>query len=212
MQSKFLTLVVLVLSSFALNAQSVFGVKTSMGIIPIRPESVYAGNENDFVTHEITLAKASPVYSGGFFAKKVMGWSYVQLDAMYSSYSVDYNLTSFGSKVTAPDVVTEKFKNVDLIINAGITSNNLRLGFGPVFHILADHQSAFNTIPTYVERLSASTVGFTGAVGYDLGNVSIDARYENALGTIGDHIFFGAARSKFKTGINQITLSIGYGF
>lgn len=193
-------------------AQSSFGVKTSVGVIPIRPESVYAGNENDYVTHEVTLAKSSPVMSAGFFAKKVMGWSYVQMDAMYSSYSLDYELTSFGGKEAVPVMVTEKFKNVDLIINAGITSNNLRLGFGPIFHIMADHKSAFNEIPTYNERLAASTVGFSGAVGYDLGNLSIDLRYENALGTVGDHIFFGAARSKFKQGANQITLSIGYGF
>ncbi len=193
-------------------AQSSFGVKTSIGIIPVRPESVYAGNESDYVTHEISLLKASPVTSAGFFAKKVMGWSYVQMDAMYSCYSLDYDLKSFGGKEIVPETVTEKFKTLDLIINAGITSNNLRLGFGPIFHIMADHNSAFNSIPTYNERLAASTVGFSGSVGYDIGNLSIDVRYENALGTMGDHIYFGAARSKFKQGANQITLSVGYGF
>ncbi len=193
-------------------AQSSFGVKTSVGIIPIRPESIYAGNENDYVTHEVTLTKSSPVVSGGFFAKKVMGWSYLQVDAMYSTYGLDYELKSFGGKEILPEMVSEKFKTLDLVINAGITSNNLRLGFGPIFHIMADHKSAFSSIPTYNERLAATTVGFSGAVGYDIGNLFIDVRYENALGTVGDHIYFGAARSKFKQGANQITLSVGYGF
>jgi hypothetical protein len=201
-----------VMLAFITNAQNSFGVKTSVGIIPIRPETVYAGNESDFVTHEITTKSASPVISGGLFVKKVMGWSFVQMDAMYSSYSLNYDMNSFGGRVITPEVVTEKFKTVDLVINAGITSNNLRLGFGPIFHLMADHQSAFDAIPTYNERMAASTVGFSGSVGYDIGNLAIDMRYENALGTIGDHIFFGSARSKFKTGANQITLSVGYGF
>ena len=194
------------------NAQSSFGVKTSFGLIPHREESVFASNASDYVTHQITFDNASPVYSGGFFVKKVMGWTYFQMDAMYSSYSLDYRLEQFGNRSIYNKTVTEKFKNIDLVINAGITSDRLRLGFGPVFHIIADHTSALDEIPNYNERLGAMTYGFSGAVGYDLGNLSFDVRYENALTTIGDHMYFGAARSKFTTGANQITLSVGYGF
>lgn len=95
------------------------------------------------------------------------------MDAMYSSYSLDYKLDQFGTRSINNKIVTEKFKNIDLVINAGITSDNLRLGFGPVFHILADHESAFDEVPNYNERLSGMTYGFTGAVGYDLGNLSV---------------------------------------
>lgn len=199
-------------AALSLSAQTKFGVKTSFGIIPHRAESVYASNASDYVTHQIVFDNASPVYSGGFFVKKIMGWTYFQMDAMYSTYSLDYQLNQFGTRSINNKIVTEEFKNIDLVINAGITSDNLRLGFGPVFHIIADHTSAFNDIPNYNERLGTMTYGFSGAVGYDLGNFSFDVRYENALTTIGDHIYFGAARSKFNTGANQITFSVGYGF
>ena len=56
-------------------------------------------------------------------------------------------------------------------------------------HFLADHKSAFTEIPTYVEKLAPMTYGFSGAVGYDIGNLALDLRYENALTTIGDHVF-----------------------
>ncbi|MBK7007685.1 MAG: hypothetical protein IPH94_08040 [Saprospiraceae bacterium] len=193
-------------------AQGTVGFKTSIGIIPTRPESVYAGNENDYVTHKITFANATPVFGAGIYAKKVMGWSYLQVDALFSSYSLGFDQITYNTRDIQPKRVTENWKNLDLVINAGITSNNVRLGFGPVFHFLADHTSAFNEIPTYVEKLAPMTYGFSGAVGYDIGNLAIDLRYENALTTIGDHVFFGAAKSKFKTGANQISLSVGYGF
>lgn len=210
---KLFSIILFAISGFvAINAQTNFGVKTSFGLIPHRAESVYASDASDYVTHQITFNNASPVISGGVYLKKVMGWTYFQMDAMYSSYSLDYKLDQFGTRSINNKIVTEKFKNIDLVINAGITSDNLRLGFGPVFHILADHESAFDEVPNYNERLSGMTYGFTGAVGYDLGNLSVDVRYENALTTIGDHIFFGSARSKFTTGANQITLSVGYGF
>lgn len=212
MRSLFSIILMTLVGLTTMNAQTKFGVKTSFGLIPHRSESVYASNASDYVTHQITFDAASPVYSGGFFVKKVMGWTYFQMDAMYSSYGLDYQLSQFGNRAINNKIVTEKFKNIDLVINAGITSDNLRLGFGPVFHIVADHDSAFDEIPNYNERLGSVTYGFSGAVGYDLGNLSFDVRYENALTTIGDHIYFGEARSKFSTGANQITLSIGYGF
>ncbi|MBK8700350.1 MAG: hypothetical protein IPN29_12805 [Saprospiraceae bacterium] len=207
-----LLIAMMLISSACAFAQGTVGIKTSIGIIPTRPESVYAGNENDYVTHKITFADASPVFSTGIYAKKVMGWSYLQVDVLYSGYKLGYDMIAYSTREDLTERVTEEFKTMDLIINAGITSNNIRLGFGPVFHILADHKSALQSIPTYVEKLAPMTYGFSGAVGYDLGNLSLDLRYENALTTIGDHIFFGAAKSKFKTGANQITFSVGYGF
>ena len=200
------------LTTLAATAQGTVGFKTSIGIIPTRPESVYAGIENDYVTHKLTFAKASPVFSAGIYAKKVMGWSYLQVDALFSSYSLGFDQITYNTRDNQPKMVTEDWKTMDLIINAGITSNNIRLGFGPVFHFLADHKSAFTEIPTYVEKLAPMTYGFSGAVGYDIGNLALDLRYENALTTIGDHVFFGAAKSKFRTGANQITFSVGYGF
>ena len=202
----------LLLTTLAATAQGTVGFKTSIGIIPTRPESVYAGNENDYVTHKLTFAKASPVFSAGIYAKKVMGWSYLQVDALFSGYSLGFDQITYNTRDNQPKMVTEEWKTMDLIINAGITSNNIRLGFGPVFHFLADHKSAFTEIPTYVEKLAPMTYGFSGAVGYDIGNLALDLRYENALTTIGDHVFFGAAKSKFRTGANQITFSVGYGF
>ena len=199
-------------TTLAATAQGTVGFKTSIGIIPTRPESVYAGNENDYVTHKLTFAKASPVFSAGIYAKKVMGWSYLQVDALFSGYSLGFDQITYNTRDNQPKMVTEEWKTMDLIINAGITSNNIRLGFGPVFHFLADHKSAFTEIPTYVEKLAPMTYGFSGAVGYDIGNLALDLRYENALTTIGDHVFFGAAKSKFRTGANQITFSVGYGF
>lgn len=207
-----LWMAVFLLTTLGASAQGTVGFKTSIGIIPTRPESVYAGNENDYVTHKLTFAKASPVFSAGIYAKKVMGWSYLQVDALFSSYSLGFDQVTYNTRDNQPKMVTEEWKTMDLIINAGITSNNIRLGFGPVFHFLADHKSAFTEIPTYVEKLAPMTYGFSGAVGYDIGNLAIDVRYENALTTIGDHVFFGAAKSKFRTGANQITLSVGYGF
>ncbi len=207
-----LWMAVFLLTTLAASAQGTVGFKTSIGIIPTRPESVYAGNENDYVTHKLTFAKASPVFSAGIYAKKVMGWSYLQVDALFSSYSLGFDQVTYNTRDNQPKMVTEEWKTMDLIINAGITSNNIRLGFGPVFHFLADHKSAFTEIPTYVEKLASMTYGFSGAVGYDIGKLAIDVRYENALTTIGDHVFFGAAKSKFRTGANQITLSVGYGF
>ena len=108
-------------------------------------------------------------------------------------------------------MVTEEWKTMDLIINAGITSNNIRLGFGPVFHFWQTTNLLYRN--SYLcGKTGSYDLWILRAVGYDIGNLALDLRYENALTTIGDHVFFGAAKSKFRTGANQITFSVGYGF
>ena len=197
-------------SVLELSAQSRFGATVGTGIITARTESVFVGNVSDYATHEVKFKGATPVFNAGFTYQNKIGWMFMQPSIMYSQYSLDYEVEAFQQAIAGVTAATENYKYIDIHATAGIHAGNFRLGFGPVFHILADFQSGLDGVPTYKENQSVWTTGFSGSVGYDFYPVSIDLKYEGAFKSFGDHIFFNHAKSRLRGGPDQLSLALTY--
>ncbi len=189
-----------------------YGIKLSAGAIMAREETTYIGNERDQIIHQIKLADAKPQFNAGFWGQKRFGWLYSELNILYSRYGMGYDATTFTSFGAPTQRKNERFGYVDMQVMGGLISNGFRIGVGPVMHILAHHESQLVSLENYSQRLRRVSYGFSGAIGYDIGKISIDLKYDKAFRTIGDHIYYRYKKSQFFETPDGITFAVAYSF
>lgn len=186
-----------------------FGIKIGKSIMSNSSEITYAGNANNEALYEVSIGKFSPQFAFGLFGQKKFGWLYVEGNALYSSYNVDYNVKSYTNNDTPNSKMNEKFGYVDLQVMAGLTYKGFRLGVGPVAHILANHSSDMTKMEGYREKIRTISYGFSGSVGYDLDRFSFDVKYDKAFRSVGDHIYYGNKKSLFTETPDALTFTLG---
>lgn len=189
-----------------------YGIKLSGGAIMAREETVYIGNGKDQIVHEIQLSKALPQYNVGFWAQKRFGWLYSELNILYTNYGMGFDVTTYMENGRPKTRKIERFGYLDLQAMGGLFSNNFRLGVGPVMHILTNHNSQLLGLEHYNQKLRYVSYGFSFAVGYDIGRISIDFKFDKAFRTIGDHIYYRYSKSQFFETPDGLTLAVAYSF
>ncbi|MBK9737764.1 MAG: hypothetical protein IPO92_23640 [Saprospiraceae bacterium] len=189
---------------------SKYGLKMAGGLILVRREISEIGNEENYVVNQVTLARTLPQKSFGLFGRKKFGWLYAEANALYSSYGMAFDVTSYSTGVETKKEMVEKFGYVDLQIMGGLTTNGFRIGVGPVMHVLARHDSELAVLDNFNQKLRNISYGFTGSIGYDLNRFSFDLRYDKAFRTVGDHIYYGNKKSLFLETPDALMISIAY--
>lgn len=192
------------------NYASRYGFKISGGAIVTRPEITFIGNEQDYVIHQVELANSSAQFSAGLWGQKRFGWLYAEANALFSTYGMSYDVSSYTPDGQTLQNLTERFSYVDLQVMGGLISNGFRIGVGPVMHILANHSSELEGLQNYNQKLRNISYGFSGAIGYDLGRFSFDLKYDKAFRTVGDHIYYGYKKSQFLETPDAISFSVAY--
>ena len=123
-------------------------------------------------------------YQAGLFAR-IGGGLYLQPEAYISSSGGDVDATQNNTFYTGH----VKFTNLDVPVLLGLRFGpknlNLRVMAGPVYNYIlnkdesfsANFTSAFNDFGHY----NNSTLGYQAGAGVDLGNLTLDARYQGGL-------------------------------
>ncbi len=198
-------------SMYAQTAQPVrIGLKASAGLLSTRPEISYLGNNTDNYYNMVEFSKPTPQTSYGIFAQKQFGWLYSEVNAMYSSYGMVFNVTDYQTDNQVSRELKESFNYVDLQVMGGLISHGFRISVGPVMHILANHTSELSGLDNYNEKMRKISYGFSGAIGYTFNRLNFDLKYDKAFRTVGDHIYYGYKKSPFLETPDAITFSIGY--
>ena len=192
-----------------INAQRAFGIKTSVGVTLAQDDKTYAGEAFDYINHAVTYKGSNLVKSVGIFGQERFGFLYARAELAYTTFTQEYNVRSFVQFGQAPRNVYENFQFIDFQLMAGVTHNNLRLGVGPVAHILAGHSTELDFISGYSDNLRSITYGFTTAIGLDAGRFHLDLRYENNFRTVGDHINYGTRNAGFKNKPHVVNFTVG---
>ncbi len=172
MKKYILSIAMLIFLSFGAKAQFTLGLKGGLNISQINndniPESTISG------------------YQFGAFARIGKAW-YLQPELYVGSEGGQLNFDSEGSNTGGYARVRFTSLNVPVLIGRsfGVSSFNLRVMAGPIYSYL------LNTNQSFSDNLSAayrdlgnynnSTLGYQAGAGVDLGNISIDARYEGGL-------------------------------
>jgi hypothetical protein len=126
-------------------------------------------------------------YQAGVFAR-IGGGLYLQPEAYISSSGGDFdsyqNNTGYNAHI--------KFTNLDIPVLVGLRFGpknlNARIMAGPVYNYImsknenfsANFNDAFNDFGHY----NNSTLGYQAGAGVDVGNITLDARYQGGLGKI----------------------------
>lgn len=209
MKNSILTIFILLGVGTAVNAQRDFGFKTSIGVSLAPDETTYAGEVFDYINHEINYKGTNIIKSVGIYGQEKFGFLYGRAELAYTTFTQEYNVRSFVQFGQIPRNVFEKFQFVDFQLMAGITQNNVRLGVGPVAHILVGHDTELDFVSGYNDNLRGITYGFTTAIGLDAGRFHLDVRYENNFRTVGDHINYGTRNARFKSKPHVVNITLG---
>lgn len=189
-----------------------YGIKLSGGAILARAETAYIGNEKDQVIHQIELGRALPQYNAGLWAQKRFGWLYAETNLLYTTYGMTYDVTTYTTEGQPLKEFTERFGYIDAQVMGGLISNGFRIAVGPVMHILANQSSQLENLENYNQKLRRVSYGFSGAIGYDAGRLSLDIKFDKAFRTVGDHIYYGFRKSRFLETPDGITFAVAYSF
>ncbi|MEM9545311.1 MAG: hypothetical protein AAGA77_05025 [Bacteroidota bacterium] len=210
-------LVLFILIGFAINSDAqrntktkrVFGVKSSIGVSLAANETTYAGEIFDYINHEVTYSGTNIVKSFGVFGQEKFGYLFARAELAYTNFTQEYDVTSHIQFGQGPRTAFEKFEFIDFQLLAGLTHNNIRIGVGPVAHILAGHRTELDFISGYNDNLRSITYGFTTSVGLDAGRFHLDVRYENNFRTVGDHINYGTRNARFQNKPHVVNFTLG---
>lgn len=185
------------------------GIKSSIGLIPRKPETNILISNNNLAVYEMKSFKMTPQYSYGVFAQKRFGWLFAEGNIQYSTYHSIFEITSFNNSDVPQKEMQENFGYLDFQVNGGIQLEGLRIGVGPVIHVLANHHSEMSEMDNFYEKIRPISFGFSTGLGYDYGVFCFDIKYTKEFRTIGDHIYYGGRKSAFRETPNTFTFSLG---
>ena len=173
-------------------AQFTLGVKGGMNISKI---------DNDNLSQSTVTG-----YQFGAFTRFGKGF-YIQPELYVGSKGGQFNFDSSGSNTGGSAKV--KFTTLDVPVllgqSFGLSNLNFRIMAGPIYSYI------LNTDESFSDNLSAayrdlgnyqnSTLGYQAVAGIDMGNISLDARYEGGLTQL---------NSKFGQRQNLWHISLGF--
>lgn len=212
MLKNFLSITLLIVASLGVNAQGQFGVRVSAGQVLASEAQDMVIVDGVRISHNIQFIDFTPTRSIGFFARKQFGFLFAQSDMSISSYKSNFEVQSYIDDNIPNSIATETHTNLDLSVIGGINIKNWNIGVGPVFHKTLDFDSELYSYEFYTEKRRNLNAGFQAMIAYSLGPVTIDVRYEDMFSNVGEHIYLGSNKSKFKSDMNAISIGLGIGF
>lgn len=194
---KKLALVVLVtLSSISLYAQ-----KNGVGI-----KAGLSNTQVDFEGEQLVPNGAQMGYHLGVFARFGGVGFFVQPEVLFTQTSGKFKLELPPVSSISPPQYEAKFNRLDVPVMAGFRMLKvIRIMAGPIASFNID--SSLKDAGTTVQNIDfkKATLGYQTGVGVDLGNLSIEGKYEGGLSRFTENVGSYTADNR----LNQWVLSVG---
>lgn len=194
---KLVFVLLFVLSSLAAHAQnSGFGLKAGL-----------SSTKLDFENKEFVPSNAQTGYHLGVFARIGGAGFFVQPELLFTQTSGSFRIETTSFPTQSPIEYEAKFNRLDVPVMAGFrVLRVIRVMAGPIasFNINSSLKDASNTVRA-VDFKSAS-IGYQAGVGLDIGNLSVEGKYEGGLSSFAENIGVYTADNR----LNQWVLSVGF--
>lgn len=194
---KLVFVLLFVLCSLAVHAQnSGFGLKAGL-----------SSTQLDFENKEVVPSNAQTGYHLGVFARIGGAGFFVQPELLFTQTSGSFRFEGIYTPTQWPIEYEAKFNRLDVPVMAGLrVLKVVRLMAGPVasFNINSSLKDASNTVKAV--DFKKATLGYQAGVGVDLGNLSIEGKYEGGLSNFTESIGTYTADNR----LNQWVLSLGF--
>ena len=195
---KKLALIVLVtLSSLSLHAQKAgFGIKGGL-----------SSTQVNFEGEQLVPSDAQMGYHLGVFARFGGVGFFVQPEVLFTQTSGKFKLELPPVSNISPTQYEAKFNRLDVPVMAGFRMLKIiRVMAGPIASFNID--SSLKEADTTVKNIDFknATFGYQAGVGVDLGNLSIEGKYEGGLSKFTENVGSYTADNR----LNQWVLSVGF--
>ncbi len=160
----------------------------------------------------LRVSEASLGVHFGVFARMTIGKFFIQPEILFNSASTKYAINKF--KINTLDSIrSETYRDIDIPVMLGFKFSALRLSAGPVGHYHIGKASELLDIAGYEQKFSNFTFGYQLGLGFDLGALTFDLRYENNFADYGsDRLSFAGKDYKLGKTPARTIASLGYKF
>jgi hypothetical protein len=168
------------------------------------PKVGLSQTELDLKSDDFKNGDAKFGYHVGIFARIGIGPLYLQPEVLYTQTQGQF---TFDRGVDGIEEYEADFNRVDIPVMVGLKMFKfLRIQAGPIasINVNSELKDAGNTIQDV--KFDDATIGYQAGLGFDIGNLIIDAKYESSLSKVSSNV------GNFSTDqrVNQWILSVGF--
>jgi len=208
---RFVFLIVLLFTIQSVNAQFSAGLRGGLHFSSLPAQNYSWG--------DATIESLPDSYTGfhlGLMSQVRFYNIFIQPEVLFVSTGNEFRYES-------PDIekdifFTQRFTKVDVPLLIGLKAGPFRLGVGPVASLMLGSSNNLTQSEYYTgeknlnERFNEAAYGFQAGFGLDIGNISLDLKYEAGLSNFSEEIQIGENTFSFDTRPRQIIFSIGLRF
>ena len=187
---------------FTLSSFSLFAQKNGIGI-----KGGLSSTQVNFEGEQLVPSNAQLGYHLGVFAQFGGVGFFVQPELLFTQTSGKFKLELPPISSISPPQYEAKFNRLDVPVMAGFRMLKIvRIMAGPIASFNID--SSLKDAGTTVQNIDfkKATLGYQTGVGVDLGNLSIEGKYEGGLSKFTENIGSFTTDNR----INQWVLSVGF--
>ncbi|MFZ5941426.1 MAG: outer membrane beta-barrel protein [Bacteroidota bacterium] len=190
-----------------------FGIKGGVGFSKLAIEDI-TGLTDGTEVYNLVTGESVTGYHVGVNARIKLAMVFIQPEVYFNAGGGTLQKVVDGG---TSELVNVDFSRLDIPVLVGVKLGPARLGVGPVGSLVL--QDSYNDLLTLIDNpdfelfSSKMTWGFQAGVGLDIWKLSIDARYEGSLSTLGkEQITVGTTNFALDARPSQWLVSLGFWF
>lgn len=161
--------------------------------------------------NDVSIVAFSERYTGyhvGLVASFVLPGFFIQPELLFVSTGQEM-VVDYDNGAELDDYFTQRFQHIAIPIHMGMKFGPVKIGAGPVFSFLLNESNNSLTYQDLKPDLSKAKVGYQLGVGFQLGGILLEGRYESNLTKFGEGLYVGNNRLEFDMRPSQFIISIG---
>lgn len=209
MKNLLLVLIVVLGFGVSANAQVKFGIKAGMTSTDLSPSTFRVTNQEQFEEFKIAVNDANYGATAGVFMLAEMGAFYIMPEALFHSNSVNFTFEDVTR--LRSEVFKEKYQTLDVPVTFGLNLGPLRLGAGPVGHVLLNGSSTLDD-PNVSQKYDDFTLGWQAGAGLDIWRLVFDFRWEGNFSKFGNTMTVAGESVQFDQTPGRMIATVGWKF
>ena len=210
MKKLFLVLIAAMFIFTVSNAQLfTYGIKGGIGFSSLKMEDITGINDGSDV-YDLITGDAVMGYHFGLQTRIKIAMILIQPELYFNAGGGTVEQVVDGG---ATELLNVKFNRIDIPLLVGVKLGPARINVGPVgSFVLSESNDLTELEPDFELFTSAMTWGFQAGLGLDISKLSIDARYEGSLSSLGDSFSVGGTDFPLDARPSQWIISVGFWF
>ncbi len=199
--------------AYDLPAQFRIGIRGGINTLIVdnaKPLSVLDELGNQILQLNLDKTKVGP--TGGLVLQLSLGNFTIQPEILYSSSTVEYDLTTPTLPEDEQNIRREKYQYLDIPLLLGFKLGPLRLQGGPEGHLYLNNVSDLTDIDFYRQNFDEFVFGWAAGLGIDIWNLMVDFRLEGSFKNFGEHFVFNGTQFNFDDRPRRWVITIGFYF